>query len=560
MELSKIKNPNSIKKLGITELKSLCSDIRAEIISSVSENGGYLSGNLSVVEISVALNKCFNSKDKIIFNGPDMNYANRLLQGQEMLNDQHYNALSNCLGLCAARDLDHKEYDVVAVINSDSALTNYNVETLNHIGNEKRKMIIVFNDDTSIDKGIGIVDKFVSTLRNTRTYNNLKDNVKDFLRPQKGGDKIIEGIHNFKSNIKKNVIDEGLFGEYNIDYIGPVDGHNIQELIRAFDIAKTKEYPCVVHCITTKGKGYVFAESNTNEAFVKTLPFDIKTGKKYIEEGSENVFCSNIVSDTLISLMSDNEDIVVISPDNKNETALNSVFSKYPDRCFDSGKGIENCLGFACGFSLDGKIPFISINSSKLSEGYSILTKQLESFENPLVIGLISDDDSDIEILKDINNIVVCTAYNNNELTNLVYTACKSSKPFIIRYSNSLIKYKENVKFEQIDIGKWKKIANNNIEDVVVIANGSDIDKLAKTIDDNKYKYSLINATFVNPMDNKLLSEIFKKAKHIFVYNNGLENKILRFSSISKSKAKVHILDKSDVKTLFKVIEKEINA
>lgn len=560
MDVTKIKNPDFIKKFDNTELKNLCSDIRGYIIKTVSENGGYLSGNLSDVEISVALNKCFDKKDKILFNGPDMNYTNRILNGQEMLNEERFNCLSNCLGLCASRDLEHEDYNVVSVINSDSALTRYNVETLNHIGNEKRKMIIVFNDDASIDKGIGIVDKFVSTLRNTRTYNNIKDNVKDFIRPQKGGEKIIEGIHNFKSNIKKSVIDEGVFGEYNIDYIGPVDGHNLNDLIRAFEIAKTKEYPCVVHCITTKGEGYVFAESSTNEAFVKTMPFDIKTGKKYVEENDDNKYCTNEESNTLLSLMNDNENIVVISPDNKNETGLNSVFAKYPDRCFDSGKGIENALGFSCGFALDNKIPFVAINSSKLCDGYNILTNQIENIKLPLIIGLVSDSDDDIKILKDLKNITICTASNTAELANLIYTATLSDHPFIIRYSNTLIKCKDNNKFDEVNVGKWQKVANNSIGDVVIISNGSDVDKLAKTITDNKYKYSLINAMFVNPIDEKLFNDLLKKAKYIFVFNNGLEEKLLTLANESKTKAKIHIIDKTDVKTLFKKIEKVINA
>lgn len=560
MNISKIKNPEFIKKLDNTELKTLCADIRGYIIKTVSENGGYLSGNLSDVEITVALNKCFNDNDKILFNGPDMNYTNRILHGEDMLNDEHYNSLSNCLGICASRDLYHCNYNVVSVINSNSAITRYNVETLNQIGSEKRKMIIVFNDDTSIDKGIGLVDKFVSNLRNTRTYNSIKDNVKDFIRPQKGGDKIIESIHNIKSNIKKSVIDEGLFGEYNIDYIGPIDGHNINELIRAFEIAKTKDYPCVVHCITTKGKGYVYAESCTNDAFTKTMPFDVKTGKKYVEEDDNNKYCTNSVSNNLIELMKENDDIVVISADNKNETGLNSIFAKYPEKCFDGGNSIENALGFACGFSIDGKIPFIAINSSKLTDGYRILTSQIEQLCYPLIIGLVSDNDEDIKILKDIKNIVVCTASNTNELKNLIYTATLTNKPFIIRYTNSLINCKKDKNFEQIEVGKWQKVANNNIEDVVIISNGSDVSKLSKTISDNKYKYSLINSLFVNPYDEKMFNEVLKKAKHIFVFNNGLEEKLLVHANEMKTKAKIHLVDKADVKTLFKKIEKVINA
>lgn len=560
MDISKIKNTKFIKKMSISEMKSLCSDLRDYIIKYVSKNGGYLSSNLSNVEISVALNKCFSEKDKILFNGEDCNYTNRILNGLDISNNECINSLSYGIGLCSSRDINHKDYNVVSVINSDNALSGTNIDTLNYIGLEKRKMIIVFNDDTSIDKGIGIVDKFISNLRNTKTYINLKEDVKELIRPKKGGEKIIEGIHNIKSNIKKSVIDEGVFGEYNIDYIGPVDGHNLDELIRAFEIAKNKEYPCVVHCITTKGKGYIYAESSTDESFVKTTPFDIKTGRKYIEESSGYINCKNLVSDNLLKLMSENKDMIAICPDNKNDASLNQVFAKYPDRSFDTGKGIEKGLGFACGLSLDGKIPFISIKSSDLAEGYQMLIKQVDKLKSSLIIGLLCDDYDDIQVLEDLKNTIIVTAKDSQELSNLLYTATKLDSPFIIRYANSLIKMQETKHFSKLEVGKWQNFANNVIGSTCIIANGLDIDMINKNIVDNKLPYTLINANYINPIDNELLKKVLTKAKHVFVYNNAVEDAILREANMNKYKCNITIIKRTDIKSLFKLIEKEIDA
>lgn len=560
MKTKDTRNPDIVKDMDLTDIKALCSDIRGHIIKEVSENGGYLSGNLSCVEIAVALRKCFSKDDRIIYSGPECNYADRYLNGLDILNNENCNSLTNAFGLCVSRDIQHKDNNIVAIVNSDTVLSSSNIEALNHIGNNKRKMIIVFNDDTSIDKGIGLVDKFVSDLRRTKTYNTIKDNVKDFIRPQKGGEKIIEGIHNFKSNIKRNVIDEGVFGENNIDYIGPVDGHNIKELISAFEIAKTKDYPCVVHCITTKGKGYVYAESNTNEAFLKTIPFDIKTGKKCIEETDDYKSCCSIVSDYLLTTMSKNKDLVIVCSDNKNEASLNKLFAKYPDRCFDFGSSINNVLGFACGFSLDGKIPFVSINSSKLAEGYNELINQIDSLNKTLIIGLIGDNDNDLKILKSLDNCIIANASNSSNLLSLLQSAISENKPFIIRYPQSCIKIVKNEEISKIDIGKWHNFANNKVGETVIISDGTDVEKIGEIIKKNKYSYTLIDTCFINPIDADMLNKVLSKSKNIFIYNSLVDNKIYKAISLSKTKAKISVLNKTDIKSLFKQIEKEINA
>jgi 1-deoxy-D-xylulose-5-phosphate synthase len=214
MDLEAIKNPLFLKNLTDEELRNVCEDIRNYIIDFTSANGGYLSGNLSSVEISVMMNKCFNTEDFLIFDGNDINYTEKILNGrinELQMNSNGAYSLANALGVATARDLEHKDYHVVAVVNSTDLLSGRNIETLNLISSSGRKLIIVFNDDTTIDRGIGMIDRLIASVRKTRSYNNLKDNVKDMIRPSKNGDKIIENIHNLKTNMKKTMIDEGVF-------------------------------------------------------------------------------------------------------------------------------------------------------------------------------------------------------------------------------------------------------------------------------------------------------------------------------------------------------------
>lgn len=545
-----------LKTRDVNALKVVANKKRNEIIQHCAANGGYLSSNLSACELTVALNSVFNTNDRIVYCGSEINYTDKLLHGKEINDNEDIDALSMALGICSSRDIEHKKYNVVAVINSKNPFNGSNIDTLNTIGLQKKKIVIVYNDDATIDQGIGFVDKIVSNLRNTKTYNNIKDNVKEFLKPQKGGEKIIEGIHNFKSNIRKSVVDEGIFGEYNIDYIGPIDGHNMQELLRAFEIAKTKEYPCVVHCITTKGKGLVFAESNTSERWIKCAPFDEYTGKFLVEENDKLKYSSKIVANQILNKMDKMKDLCIISSSDKNYANLNELFAKYPDRCFEVGNSVCGALGFGLGLAQEKKIPFISLKSSKLSECFSILTKQIDNLDSQFIINLINDDNSDLEVLNSLKNIKILNINNYNDLLNSVDHILEIKEPIILRYPDSFMKISENINNTKINVGKWKKIANNIIEDKVIISSKFDYETIQKIILDNNYKYTLINADYINPLDEVLLDEILVQANDIYLDSELIKNKILSNININDFKANIKLIDENDIKSFMDKVRK----
>ncbi|MBQ6493851.1 MAG: hypothetical protein IJI92_08340 [Erysipelotrichaceae bacterium] len=563
MDLSQIRNPLFLKNQNKDELKNTCEEIRDFIIDYTSKNGGYLSGNLSAVEISVMLNKVFSSDDRLIFDGNDLNYTNKILNG--MIDELRTNSngaysLANALGIAAARDLDHKEYNVVAVVNSTDLLSGRNIEALNLISNSNRKIIIVFNDDTTIDRGIGMIDRLISSLRNTRSYKNFKDNVKDMIRPAKGGEKIIENIHNIKSNIKKSVIDEGIFSEFNIDYIGPIDGHDLSVLERAFMIAREKEYPCVVHCLTTKGKGFRYAEACTNDSWNKVSKFDRNNGKMMHTEAGNYLYARNIAGKTIEKMMGENQDIVCVTTRNINEYGVSGIFAKYPQRCFDTASSAENSLSFASGLALNGKIPYLVLRSFELPNAFRILKNQIAKLNRPFIIGLIDDGTLNHDLLAGLNNIYIMEPENSETLQQTLLSGTSLDRPVIVIYPEKCIEYKEISDFSPIEVGKWPQISNNDMNGITILAAGDDLRLIEEINFRNELPYDLINTCSIWPLDEGYLDSIYDSNKRVFVYGHNIEVNLLKYLNKKDSSLLVDFVDKNGVDGLFEYIKDRTDA
>ena len=563
MNISEIRNPLFLKELDQDELKNICNEIRNYILDYVSKNGGYLSGNLSSVELSVILNKEFGGPDRLLFDGNDLNYTHKILNGKADELDTNSNgaySLGNAIGLAVSRDLQHKDYNVTVVVNSTDLLSGRNIEALNLISALGKKLIIVFNDDTTIDKGIGMIDKLISGLRRTKSYNNLKDNVKDLIRPAKKGDKIIENIHNIKTSIKRNVIDEGVFAGFDIDYIGPIDGHNLSDLQRAFEIAKEKNYPCVVHCLTTKGKGYAFAETSTNDAWNRVGSFDIQYGRMMHSETKDFLFAKNIAGKTVERLMAENADLVCITSRNVNEYGVSNVFAKYPGRCIDTSSSAENSLSFASGLSLDGLIPYITIRSFELPNAYKILKNQINKLSKPMIIGLINDGNLDFDLLSKLDRVYVCEPCDADELQDYIYTGCSTDRPVIIIYPDKCLSFNENHTFCEKSIGIWQKTANNVLGDIAVIASGPDLNMIEEIISSNQLPYELINADSLFPIDTTYIDSAISEGKKLYVYGHRCDQPVLKYLYSRNNDCCVTFCDETGVRRLFELIEERKNA
>lgn len=573
MNIKDIKNPDFIKKLDEKELNELAKDIREFLIESISKTGGHLSSNLGVVELTIALHFCFDSpNDKFLFDVGHQSYVHKILTGRAKDFDKlrKYNGLSGFqsrkeskydpldaghssttlsigLGMAVARDLNHENYHIVPIVGDASISAGLSLEALNQIGDLKSKMIIIFNDNNmSISKNVGILKKVFASLRSSKSYINLKENVKDNLSKKKKGKSYISFIRNIKDSIKTKIIKDGIFGEFSIDYLGPIDGHDIKSLINAFNAAKEKDGPVVIHVVTKKGKGYKYAEEDSSGKWHGISPFDIKTGETLKKLAADKINYSKLVADHLHKLMKKDKNIIAITPAMISGSCLEDIFKDYPDRSFDCGIAEDHALDFAAGLALANKKPFVSIYSSFLQRAYDQVNHDIGRMNLPVVLGIdragiVGEDGPshqgvyDIGLLRPIPNVIIAQGKDANEIRNLLELGFKTGSPFAIRYPRgSLI----NEKYKKLDInvGKWEKIINNDNEGTIIITYGEDVLKIKERIEKEDINYNLVNARFIKPIDERMLLNLAAKNKKIIIYTTdmikgGLGDSILEFYS-----------------------------
>ncbi len=555
MKITDIHSPNQIKNMSVRQLDELAEDIRYFLIDSVSRTGGHLSSNLGVIELTIALHYVFDSpKDKILFDVGHQSYTHKILTGRaagfstlrkfnglsgyqkrsESIHDpweagHSSTSLSAALGLCIARDLKHEHYDVIPVI-GDGALTGgMAFEALNDIGASRRKMIIVFNDNNmSISRNPGAVEKRLTSLRTSNIYRHVKHDVKNNLNQSRAGTNLLHSLSHIRDSIKNTIVDAPLFKEFELDYIGPVDGHNISELIKVFSAAKEHDGPIVVHVVTKKGKGYKLAEQDKTGKWHGVGPFDPKTGRPLMKLPVQELSWSQVMSDTLIDLASRDPYITAITPAMAQGSKLLEFANLYPDRFFDCGIAEQHAMTLAAGMAAGGLHPFISIYSSFLQRAYDQVNHDVARMNLPVVIGidragLVGDDGEthqgiyDISFLRSIPNLILSQPKDAREAQNLLYTAFKYDGPFCIRYPRGNVHFVRNEKYEAIEIGTWT-CHIVGIPEQVVITYGPDVDRLIEKARENSLGIMVINARFFKPVDTKMLDTILKEDLPVTVF------------------------------------------
>lgn len=574
MNILNIKEPMMIKDMTYDELVELCTDIRSFLIETVSKTGGHLSSNLGVVELTVALHYVFDSpNDKIIFDVGHQCYTHKILTGRadrlntlrsfggiagfekrsESVHDvweagHSSTSLSAALGMAIARDLNHETYHVIPVI-GDGALTGgMALEALNQIGASNHKLIIVLNDNNmSISPNVGAVSKIFSQLRSSKSYTSIKKDVKGVLKSSTVGETILSGMQNVKDMIKKNVVDDSIFGEIGINYFGPFDGHDLRELINIFEAAKKHDGSLVIHVMTQKGKGYSPCETDKNGYWHGVGSFDPNTGLALTTIPSEHMSWSQVISETLVRLAKVDTDIIAITPAMINGSKLEKFFALYPQRSFDCGIAEEHATTLAAGLAIAGKKPFLSIYSTFLQRAYDQLNHDICRMDLPVVIGidhaqLVGEDGEthhgvfDIGILNPLPNMIIAHPKDAIEAQNLLYTAFSQKHPFAIRYSKSSVIYHEADNFELVPIGTWSVFNETSTTQAYIITYGDDCDRLIQKFKINELDYAVINARFIKPIDQKMLNELVKKNKPIITYEidmlkGGLSSSIIDYLS-----------------------------
>ncbi len=557
MKIEEIKNPKFIKKLSSKELTTLSKDIREFLIDKISKTGGHLSSNLGIVELTIALHKVFDTpKDKIIFDVSHQSYVHKILTGrakyfdtlrqfnglsgfQKMSESPHdaYEAghsstsLSAALGLALGRDMNKEKNNVIAVIGDGSISNGLCYEALNQIGDLQTKLIIILNDNNmSISESVGALHNHLDKLRNKNNYKLAKNKTKKILSKFP---KIYNVVRNIKQSIKKLYVKEGfIFEELGIDYYGPINGHDYNDLITYLTLAKKSNGPVLIHVITEKGKGYKFAENDKTGVWHGVSSFDKVTGKIISSNDSNKTSWSEIISDSIIRLM--NEDIIVITPAMETGSKLTKFKNMYPKNFIDTGIAEEHALILANALSLEHKIPFVSIYSSFLQRGYDEIVHDIARMNSHVIIGIdrsgiVGEDGEthqglfDITFLLPIPNIIISCPKDSIEATNLLKTAIQASSPFCIRYSRNKIEYKKG-EIKKIPIGSWEQITKG--KDATLITYGDFVNESLEIIEKLKQdniEVELVNARFIKPIDTLYFNKIQKKNKPIFVYEESMK-------------------------------------
>jgi len=559
MRLDEIENPAFLKSMNVDELQDLSDEIRQFLIESIAKTGGHLASNLGVVELTVALHYVFDSpRDKIFFDVGHQCYTHKILTGRAKYFDtlrkyrgisgfekrcesEHdvweaghsSTSLSAALGMAVARDLNNEDYSVVPVIGDGAFSSGMALEALNEIGSEKKKVIIVFNDNNmSISKNVGALTKGFSRLRYSKGYTRFKQQTRKNLKGSDLGDAVYAGLKSIKDAFKSGVVDSGVFGEFNLDYLGPVDGHNIRDLILAFQAAKLHEGPIVVHVITTKGKGYGYCEHDTEGLWHGVSPFNVKTGKPLASTPEGCSSWSRLTSSTVKELAESNPDIVALTPAMMNGSALQEFFAKYPDRSFDCGIAEEHAATFAAGLAISGKRPYFAVYSSFLQRCYDQINHDICRMDLPVVIGIDraglcgEDGDThhgvfDIGLLTPLPHMILSEPKDAAECRNLFYTAFAQNHPFAIRFPKDVVK-NSSAPFEKVEVGTWTVHHDSEENRVIILTYGENVNRVLNKAEVNDLPYTVVNCRFFKPLDENMLNLIADRNKPVLVYESDM--------------------------------------
>lgn len=540
--LEKIQKPNDIKKIPADQLPALAEEIREFIIESLSKTGGHLASNLGVVELTIAMHRVFDlPKDKLIWDVGHQSYTHKILTGRkdgfetlrreggisgfpkrsesdcDVFDTGHSStSISAGVGYVRARELKKENYSVVSII-GDGALTGgMAYEALNNAASLKSNFIIVLNDnEMSITENVGGMSSYLSGLRTASAYTGFKMDVTKALNRIPGiGPGMVDAMRKTKSSIKQIIIPGMLFEDMGLTYLGPVDGHNIPQLIKTFQEAKRFEGPILVHVLTQKGRGYEPAMRHPAR-FHGAGPFDVKTG---LPVGKSNPTYTDVFSTVMRKMGDRRKDVAAVTAAMMTGVGLKRFSNMFPDRCFDVGIAEEHAVTFAAALSLGGITPVVAIYSSFLQRAYDQIMHDV-CMQNLHVVfaidraGLVGYDGEthhgifDLSYLGSMPNMTILAPKNLWELSDMIKFAVDYDGPIAVRYPRGEA-YTGLKEFRApICIGKSEVIHEGSR--VALLAVGSMV-KMAEEVQKQLKERmdmdaALVNARFVKPIDEELL-------------------------------------------------------
>ena len=580
--LERIQKENDIKKLNPQELEELSGEIREFLVEKVSKTGGHIASNLGVVELTMAMHLVFAlPEDKMIWDVGHQSYTHKLLTGRkEGFDDlRKYGGMSgfpkrkesSCdafdtghsstsisagLGYVEARDLKGEDYHVISVIGDGSLTGGMAYEALNNAAHLKTNFIIVLNDNhMSISENVGGMSKYLANLRTADIYTGLKKGVTNTLKKVPVvGEPMIEKIRKTKSSIKQLVVPGMFFEDMGITYLGPVPGHNLQLLCKAFREAQKVEGAVLLHVLTKKGKGYEPAEEAPDK-FHGIGPFDIDSGE--VKAKKEKDSCTDVFGKVMCDEAAKNPDVVAITAAMADGTGLAQFRRRFPKRFFDVGIAEGHAVTFAAGLAAGGMKPVFAVYSSFLQRGYDQIIHDVALQKLPVVFaidraGLVGSDGEthqgifDLSYMSSIPNMVVMSPKHKWELADMLRFAIDYDGPIALRYprGSAYTGYEEYR--SPIELGKSEWIYKE--KDIAIFSVGhmfEEAEKVWKNLKEAGYNCSLVNARFVKPLDAEMLETLSENHRLIAVIEENVQTggcgeHVLEY--VSRKRLPMHVL------------------
>ena len=570
--LSQIKYPSDLRKLSVEQLPELCRELRQDIIDEVSVNPGHFASSLGVVEITVALHYVFDTpEDRIVWDVGHQAYGHKILTGRRDTfctnrkmggvrpfpspEESPYdtftcghasNSISAALGMAvAARKTGHPERHVVAVIGDGAMSGGLAFEGLNNVSSTPNDLLIVLNDnDMSIDHAVGGMEKYLLNLDTNETYNRLRFKASQWLHA-KGylNDDRRKGIIRLNNALKSAIShQQNIFEGMNIRYFGPFDGHNVKEVVRIMRQLKDMRGPKLLHLHTVKGKGYEPAEKS---ATIWHAPgrFDPETGERIVPDTShEPPKFQEVFGHTLLELARRNPKIVGVTPAMPTGCSMNIMMKEMPDRVFDVGIAEGHAVTFSGGMAKDGLLPFCNIYSAFAQRAYDNIIHDLAILNLPVVLcldraGLVGEDGPthhgafDMAALRPIPNLTIASPMDEHELRKLMYTAQQPGMgTFVIRYPRGrghLVDWQ--CPLDEVAVGTGRVIREGSDVAVITIGPmGYDVESAIRQIEDEdpnrKNRVAHYDLRFLKPLDDHLLDEVGSKFKRVITVEDGVRN------------------------------------
>ena len=552
--LDGINSPADIKSFTLDELAQLAGEIREEIVSVVSKNGGHLASSLGTVELAIALHYIFNApRDKLIWDVGHQAYAHKILTGRRdrfhtlrqyggicgfpKRDESPYDtfgvghsgtSISAALGMAEARCLKGEKYRVIAVIGDGSIASGMAFEGLNQTGHREKDMIVVLNDnEMSISPNVGALSSYLNRIMTGQLFTRFRSEMKNFLKTIPGiGGSVLKLVKQAEESFKGLIIPGVFFEELGFRYVGPIQGHRLDHLIENMKNVKNLEGPILIHVITTKGKGYPPAEKDPT-SFHGIGSFDIETGKP-LKEGGNLPTYTEVFADTMVKLGRMDKRIVGITAGMSHGTGLHKFSEEFPGRFYDVGIAEQHGVTFAAGLATGGFIPVAAIYSTFLQRAYDQIVHDVCLQKLPVIFvldraGIVGEDGPthhglfDYSFLRHIPNIIVMAPKDENELQHMLKTAVDCGNPVSIRYPRGKgYGVKFDTELKALEIGKAEVITEG--KDVLILAIGSMVYPAlaaARRLREENIEVTVVNSRFVKPLDDDLIITLAEKIRKV---------------------------------------------